>query len=124
MFHLFMSLFVGALFFVLTPGVFLRLPRKGSKTRVALTHALVFALIYYLTTKVLLNYFYAREGFAPMKKVDQEVQDNKFGAVGNAPARSPSPAPVQLNKKGPRFAPPPPPSPSPSPAPPKKGDKA
>jgi len=39
------SVFVFVLFFVLTPGVLLRLPSKGSKTTVALVHGLIFAII-------------------------------------------------------------------------------
>ena len=47
-----MSLFVAALFFVLTPGIVLSLPPKGSKYVVALTHAVVFALVYALVHKM------------------------------------------------------------------------
>lgn len=39
------SVFVFVLFFVLTPGVLLRLPSKGSKTTVTLVHGLIFAII-------------------------------------------------------------------------------
>jgi uncharacterized membrane protein len=46
-----MSLNVAALFFVLTPGILLSLPAGGSKTTVALTHAVVFALVWHLTHK-------------------------------------------------------------------------
>lgn len=34
-----------ALFYVLTPGIFLSLPKGGSKKIVALTHAIVFAIV-------------------------------------------------------------------------------
>jgi hypothetical protein len=47
-----MSLFVAVLFFVLTPGVVLRLPPGGSKLVVAATHAVVFALVYHFTHKL------------------------------------------------------------------------
>ena len=63
MFHLYMSLFVAALFFVLTPGVLLRLPPGGSKMAVAATHAVVFALVYHLTNKMVWKFFYGNEGF-------------------------------------------------------------
>lgn len=46
-----MSLFIAALFFALTPGIFLSLPSGGSKKVVALTHAAVFALIFHFTNK-------------------------------------------------------------------------
>jgi hypothetical protein len=39
------SVYVLVLFVVLTPGILLRLPKKGSKTTVALVHALVFAAV-------------------------------------------------------------------------------
>ena len=61
-----MTLFVGALFFVLTPGILLSLPPNGSKVMVALTHALVFALVYSLTHKMVYRFLY--EGFAPEGK--------------------------------------------------------
>jgi len=46
-----MALFLGLLFFVLTPGVLVSLPPGGSHTTVALTHAVVFALVFTLTHK-------------------------------------------------------------------------
>ena len=49
-----MALFLGLLFFVLTPGVLLSLPPGGSRTTVALTHAVVFALVFTLTHKLVL----------------------------------------------------------------------
>ena len=48
----FMVLYVAALFFLLTPGVLLSLPAGGSKTTVALTHAVVFALVWKFTHKL------------------------------------------------------------------------
>ena len=56
--HWFMSLFVVALFFVLTPGILTTLPRGGSKTTVALTHAVIFALVYHFTHKAVWKYLY------------------------------------------------------------------
>ena len=49
--HLFMFIFVACLFFILTPGIILSLPPKGSKTIVAATHALVFATVWTLIHK-------------------------------------------------------------------------
>lgn len=46
--HLFMFVFVAALFFVLTPGVVLTLPPKGSKMVVAFVHAIVFSIVWTL----------------------------------------------------------------------------
>jgi hypothetical protein len=47
-----MSLYAAVLFFVLTPGVLLSLPPGGSRTTVALTHAVVFGLVWALTHKM------------------------------------------------------------------------
>jgi len=49
--HLFMFVFVAFLFFILTPGIILSLPPKGSKTVVAITHAIVFAFVLCLIHK-------------------------------------------------------------------------
>jgi hypothetical protein len=48
-------LYIIALFFVLTPGIFLSLPPGGSKTTIALTHAVVFGLVWHLTHKIVKN---------------------------------------------------------------------
>lgn len=56
-----MLLFIAILFFVLTPGVLVRLPPNGSKLAVAAVHALVFALVYQLTHKAVWRALY--EGF-------------------------------------------------------------
>jgi hypothetical protein len=47
-----MFLFVALLFFILTPGILLTVPSGSSKTTVAITHAVVFALIFTLTHKL------------------------------------------------------------------------
>ncbi len=41
----FKSIFVAIVFFILTPGILLRLPSKGSVKVVALVHALIFSFI-------------------------------------------------------------------------------
>lgn len=45
----FMILFLAALFFVLSPGVLLRLPARGDVYTVAAVHAAVFALVWHFT---------------------------------------------------------------------------
>jgi hypothetical protein len=45
--NFYMDLYVAALFFVLTPGVLLTLPKGGSVLTVAAVHAVVFATIYH-----------------------------------------------------------------------------
>ncbi len=105
-----LCIFVGALFFVLTPGILVTLPPKGSKVVVALTHAFVFAVVYCLTHKMVYQYFY--EGFeavggpaaqacaaataaAAAKPDDRELGRKKAAAclapgIGGSSARPPS----------------------------------
>lgn len=49
---MYMSLYLAVLFFVLTPGVLVSLPPGGSRITVALTHAVVFAIVFTLTRKM------------------------------------------------------------------------
>jgi hypothetical protein len=55
-----MTLFILILFFLLTPGVLLRIPAKTSLVTQALVHAVVFALIYHFTHKSVSNYLYGK----------------------------------------------------------------
>ena len=52
MYHILMSLYMFFLFFILTPGILLKLPPTGSKITVALVHGAVFTLVFYLTHKM------------------------------------------------------------------------
>jgi len=90
MFHPLMSLFVAVLFFVLTPGVLLSIPKKGSLVKKAAVHAVVFALVYHFSHKAVLNFFYGIEGFATQKPV---------------PKPPPKPAPKPAPRPAPRAAP-------------------
>ena len=38
------------LFFILTPGILVRLPLGGSKITVALTHAVIYGLVWFFTS--------------------------------------------------------------------------
>jgi hypothetical protein len=67
--NLICTLYVALLFVLLTPGVLLRLPPKGSLLTVAIVHGLVFALVYHFTHKMVLRL--SMEGFEehmPMPK--------------------------------------------------------
>jgi len=55
MYNLYMALFVAILFFLLTPGILLRLPPGGSKYTVAAVHAVVFVIAYHFTHKAVAN---------------------------------------------------------------------
>lgn len=48
----FNTLYIALLFFALTPGILLSLPQGGSKLTVAAVHAVVFALVYHFTHKL------------------------------------------------------------------------
>ncbi len=59
-----MSLYVALLFVLLTPGVLIKLPPKGSLLTVAIVHGLVFALVFHLTCRAV--YKISVEGFNAM----------------------------------------------------------
>ena len=54
--NVFMTLFVAALFFLLTPGVLLSLPKGSSLYTKAFVHGLVFAVVYHFTHKAVWHY--------------------------------------------------------------------
>lgn len=63
---LIVSLYAAILFFILTPSVLLRLPKNGGKFTVAAVHALVFALIFHFTHKLVWRLGAKMEGMAGM----------------------------------------------------------
>lgn len=62
------AIYCAALFFVLTPNVFLRLPANGSKMMVAAVHAAIFGLILYFTQKMVWKMSVGLEGMEDKKK--------------------------------------------------------
>jgi hypothetical protein len=50
-----MFAYIAVLFFLLTPNILLRLPPNGSKTMVAIVHALVFAAVLCYTKEFVWN---------------------------------------------------------------------
>ena len=63
-----MFLFTALLFFLLTPGILLSLPPGGSKKVVAAVHAIVFALVWTFTHKLvwewgISNGYITKDGF-------------------------------------------------------------
>jgi uncharacterized membrane protein required for colicin V production len=46
------ALYLAVLFYALSPNVLVRLPPNGNKTTVAATHAVIFGVIVYFTTKM------------------------------------------------------------------------
>ena len=61
--NLIMFVYVFLLFFVLTPGVLVYLPPKSSKMVTAATHALIFALVWTFTHKMVWRLSHRMEGF-------------------------------------------------------------
>ena len=65
MYNLMMLAFTALLFYVLTPGVLLSFPARGSLVKKAAVHAVVFAvvfaLVYHLTHKTVWKYFYTNK---------------------------------------------------------------
>jgi hypothetical protein len=57
-----MFVYTFVLFFVLTPGILLSLPPRGSKMMIAATHALVFALVFGFTCKMVGKFSTKMEG--------------------------------------------------------------
>jgi hypothetical protein len=78
--NLLMILYIVALFFVLTPGILLTLPKGGSKCTVAFVHAIVFAVIFHLTAKTVSQMIMKAEGFQNIQEVAKRITENDKGA--------------------------------------------
>jgi len=63
------TFFAMLLFFVLSPGVLLSLPKGGNVMTKAFVHALVFGLIFYLTHKAVSDWGKSNEGFISVASV-------------------------------------------------------
>lgn len=59
------TIYAAILFFLLTPAILVRLPPSGNKWTVAAVHALVFALIFHFTHKLVWRLGASLEGFEP-----------------------------------------------------------
>jgi hypothetical protein len=60
---LIVSIYAAVLFFLLTPAILLRLPPGGSKYTVAAVHAIVFALLFHFTHKLVWRLGARLEGY-------------------------------------------------------------
>ena len=58
MLHLVFTLFLAVLFFVLTPGVLLSIPKTGSLQKKAAVHAVVFGVIFHFTHRYVWKMLY------------------------------------------------------------------
>jgi membrane protein implicated in regulation of membrane protease activity len=71
-----MLAFIALLFAALTPGVLVTLPPRSSKLVVALTHGVVFALVYHLTRNTARAMLGGREGVDKTLKKEKD-EDKK-----------------------------------------------
>ena len=75
--NLIVTLYVGVLFLVLTPGILLTLPKGGSKLTVAAVHALVFALVYQFTHKAVWRMSLQLDGFQNMMNGTMKMNNSE-----------------------------------------------
>ena len=62
---LIVSIYAAILFFLLTPAILVRLPPGGSKWTVAAVHAIVFAILFHFTHKLVWRLGARLEGYEP-----------------------------------------------------------
>ena len=73
--NLYMALYLVFLFVVLTPGVLLKIPPKGSKLVVAAVHGIIFAIVLCLTYNLISNATYV-EHFDPNSSACVTARNN------------------------------------------------
>jgi hypothetical protein len=89
--NLIITIYIAVLFFVLTPGVLVSLPPKSSKLVVAGFHAVVFALIWHFTHKIVWRMSVGHEGFAEGFNIDKLKRgDYKAGTACGDSAKDPT----------------------------------
>jgi len=50
--NLYMLIYIGVLFFVLTPGQFITFPQNSDQITLNVSHAIIFAIVYHFTHKI------------------------------------------------------------------------
>ena len=80
---------IAVLFFLLTPGILLSLPKKGSKYTVAATHAVVFVVVAYLLKRIFRTWenmedMENTENTENTQNTNEGFQEN-VGKMGKAP---------------------------------------
>jgi hypothetical protein len=71
------TIYAAILFFLLTPAILVRLPPSGSKWTVAAVHAVVFALIFHFTHKLVWRLGASLEGFDDITSVPISTPKSK-----------------------------------------------
>ena len=79
MLNLAMLVYVAVLFYVLTPGILVSLPSRGSKMVVAATHAIVFAVVFKLTYKAVWKMTMQASGFQNQPAAPPMMMPKKEG---------------------------------------------
>ena len=74
-----MILYIVALFFALTPGILLTIPKGGSKFTVAAVHTVVFVVVFHLTAKAV-SHATKAEGFQSIQEVAKRITENDKGS--------------------------------------------
>lgn len=87
---LFMILFDAVLFFVLTPGIFVTLPPKAGKKMVAATHAIIFAVVWSLSHKMVWNMSRMFEGMSAPVATPPTSAGKSQSACSSAPMPAPA----------------------------------
>ena len=73
--------------FVLSPGLFVRIPKNGSLKTVAIVHTLVFAAVFFLLQQIVDGMLARKEGIAtgPPNKVILSAKAGALGATNTGP---------------------------------------
>ena len=80
---LLVSLYAAVLFFLLTPAILIRLPANGSKFVVAAVHALVFALIFHFTHKIVWRFGARLEGMDTKEHTDEKKKPSDASVLSS-----------------------------------------
>jgi hypothetical protein len=67
--HAITAVYGAILFVLLTPGLILRIPQKGSLLTASIVHAIVFAIVFYLISKLVYQY-------SANKKITESFKNN------------------------------------------------
>jgi len=102
--YLLKFVFIALLFFIICPGILVKIPAKGSKKMVALVHALIFSLIVGMVM-----YFWKP------KPIGALINEAMSTAPAPSPVKAPAPAPSPVKAQAPAPSPVKDPAPAPSP---------
>ena len=75
--HAITAIYGAVLFVLLTPGLILRIPSKGSLLTASIVHAIVFGILFYLISKLVYQYWGNRESFYNTGKKPKNMVDDQ-----------------------------------------------